>query len=69
MHNDSKVTRSFKKCCFIARSGRNKTVDSDVAFQAMGANAVRNIRNVSGKITISQSSVVCHLHDHGKSGE
>ena len=50
-----------------ARSGWPKIVDSETTFQAIVANQAINNRRRSGELGISQSSVVCHLHDLGKS--
>ncbi len=47
-----------------AKSSRPGSVDLKVVLQAMKANPVSR---VSGKLSISQPSVVCHLHDLGKS--
>ena len=65
----STVTRRFKKFCSgckkfddQARSGRSRTMDSDT----IEANVESSNQRVSGEISISQSSVICHLHDLGK---
>ena len=64
------LTRWFKK--FLsdqknfdnqAKSGRPKTMDSE----AIRANQINFTWRVLGELIISQSSVVCHLHDLNKS--
>ena len=55
--------------CYLnnqARSGRPETRNSEAVFQAIESNLASNTRRVSGKLAISQSSVVHHLHDLNK---
>ena len=66
----STVTRWLKKFYLCskniddqARSGRLKTVHSEAMFQAIEANSMSNIRRISCDFSISQSTVVCHLHN------
>ena len=66
----STVTRWFKKFhlgCSQARSGRPKAVNSKAMLQDIKANMVSNTWRISGKLSISMSSEVCHLHDLSKS--
>ena len=42
-------------------------MDSKAVLQAMEANPLSSIWRVSGELSLSQSSVVYHLHDLGKS--
>ena len=65
----STLTRWFKKFCSeckslddLTRSNRPKTVDSESHTSSNRVNPVSIIQRVSGKFTISQSSVDCHLH-------
>ena len=51
---------------YQVKLGGSKTVDSEIVFQAIEANLVSNTRRVSGELSISQSSVVHHLHDFSK---
>ena len=44
----------------------NKTLDLKSMLQAIETDLVSNIWKVSGELCISQSSVVCHLHNLGK---
>ena len=44
----------------------HKTVNSEDIVQAIKANPLSSARRVSGELDISQSSVVRHLHDLGK---
>ena len=37
--------------------------DSEAVLQTIEVNPVSSTQRVSGKLSISQSSVVCHLHD------
>ena len=50
-----------------ARSSWPKTVDSEDVLQAIEAYPASSIRRVSGDLSISQFSVVYHLHKLGKS--
>ena len=50
-----------------ARKGWPKTVDSEAVLQTIKANPVSSIWRILGKLGISQSRVVCHLHDPSKS--
>ena len=66
----STVTRWFKKFCSGFKNFNNqvklggpKTSDSNALFQAIGENLTSNTWKVSGKLSISQSSVVSHLSD------
>ena len=72
--NYATITRWFKKFCLRSkklddqvRSDRSKTVDSKAMLQAIEANPSSNTWRVSGRFSILQSSVACHLHDLGKS--
>ena len=56
-----------KNLNYQARLGKPKMVDSKPVFQAMEANLVSSTWRVSGELSISQSGVVCHFHDYGKS--
>ena len=69
----NKVTRWFKKFCFggknledQARSDRIKSVDSDAMLPAIEVNLVRSTQRVWDKLSISEPSMVCHLHDFSK---
>ena len=69
----STVTSWFKKICSgyknlnnQLRSGRPKTIDSKAMLQIIDANPTNKTWRVSGEHSISQSSVVCDLHDVGK---
>ena len=63
----------FKKFCLGCKNLDNKatempyTMDSKAILQAIEANPVSSTQRVSGKLRISQSSVVHHLHDLSKS--
>ena len=68
------VTRWFKKfhldCNNLndqVRSGKPKSMDSKVVLQAIEANPENRIGRVSGELSITHSSVVCHLHNLSKS--
>ena len=70
----STVTGWFKKfhsgCKNLnkqARSGGPKTVDSKAIFEDIEPNLANSTWRVSGKFSISQSSVVHHLHNLSKS--
>ena len=70
----SSVTRSFKMFCLgcknldnQVRRVRSKTVDSEAVLPAIDSNSVSSTQRVSGKLGISQFSVVRHLHDLSKS--
>ena len=45
------------------RSGRPKTVDSEIMLQGIEANQVSSTWGVSGKLSIPQSSVVTYIHN------
>ena len=67
------VTRWFKKFCTggknlddQAKSDRPKIVDSEAILQTIEANPVSSTRRVSGELSLSQSSVVFHIHDLSK---
>ena len=67
----STITRWFKKfhlgCKNLdgqAMSGRLKAMNSKAMLQAIEANSTWK---VSDKLGMLQSSIVCHLHDLGKS--
>ena len=59
-----KFNLSCKNLNNLARSGRTKTMPK---FQGIEANLARSTRRVSGEVSISQFSVVHHLHNIGKS--
>ena len=68
------VTRWVKKFCLGCknldnqpRPGKPKSVYSEGILQTIEANLVSNIQRPSGKLSMSQFSVVSHLHDLGKS--
>ena len=68
--DQSTVNREFKKfhsVCQIlddqVRSGRSKTMDSKTMLKA---NPVSSTQRVSGKLNISQSSLVCYLYNLSK---
>ena len=69
----STVTRWFKKFCSSCKNddqekaGRPKTIDSKAMLQAIEANLLSSTGRVSGKLSISQSSVVYHFHNLNKS--
>ena len=70
----STVTRWFKTFCMDcknldnqAKSSRPKSMDSEAELHAIEANLVSCTWRVSGKLSISQSSVVHHIHNLGKS--
>ena len=70
--HQSTVTKWFKKVCLChknlddwARSIRPKTMHSMAKLQALETNSMKNTQRVSGKLCISQSSVISHLHDLG----
>ena len=46
-----------------------KTMDSEAVLQTIEADPASSTQNVSGELGISQSSVIRHLHDLGKSSE
>ena len=48
-----------------AWSGRPKTIDFEAMFKAI--NLVSSTMRVSGELSISLSSVVCHLHNRDES--
>ena len=50
-----------------ARWSRSKTMDSEAVPQAIEVNLASSTQRVSGKLIISQSNVVCNLHDLSKS--
>ena len=50
-----------------AKSGRPKTVDSEALLQVIEANPASYTQRVSGELSISQSTVVCCLHNFSKS--
>ena len=69
----STISRWFKK--FLSncknlndqpRLDRPKIMDSEAVLQATETNLVSRTLRVSGKLNISQCSVVCHLHNFGK---
>ena len=67
------VTKWLKKFCSgcmnlsnEARSIKPKTGNSKAVLQAIEANPVSSTQRVSGELDISQSSVICYLHDLGK---
>ena len=69
----STITRWFMKFCLDCKSldnqeksGRSKTVDFKAILHAIEATPVNSICRVLGKLIISQSSVVCHLHNPNK---
>ena len=49
------------------QSGRPKTTDSEVVLEALEANPVSTNWSVLAKLGISQFSMLCYLHDFGKS--
>ena len=57
----------FKKLNNQARLARPKTMDSGSVLKPIEANPVSSTWRVSGKPRLSQSSVVHHLHNLGKS--
>ena len=68
------VSRCFKKfrsgCKNLddqVKSRRPKNVYSKTVLQAVATNPVSSTQRVSGELSISQSSVVRHLHDLDKS--
>ena len=70
----STVTKWFKKFCLgyknlidHARSYSPKTMDSEVMLRARKANLESSTQKISGRVTISQSNVIQHLHKLGKS--
>ena len=58
-------------CCknldYQARSGRPKTADLKAMLQVIKTNLALSTQRLWGKLGISQSSVVHHLHNFGKS--
>ena len=67
------VTRWFKKfhsgCKNLnnqAKLGQFKSMDSDTMLQAIKANPASSTRRITGKLCISQSSVVHHFHNFSK---
>ena len=67
--DNSTVTRWFKKFCLYyynlrnqARSSRPKTMDSKAVLQAIETDLMSNTWRVSGELSISQSSMVHHVH-------
>ena len=50
-----------------ARPGRAQTIDSKAILQTIEANMASSTWRVSGKLDISQFSVIHHLHNLGKS--
>ena len=70
----STITRWFKTFCSDsknhdkqARSGRPKTRDSEAALQVIKTNLVSGNWRASSELDLSQSSVICHFHNLGKS--
>ena len=68
------VTKWFKKFLLDynnfdnqSRSGKPKIMDSEAVLQAIEVNLEIGSQKVSGELGISQSSVVCHFHNLGKS--
>ena len=68
------VTRGFKKfhsgCKNLenqAELGRPKTMDSKSVLEAIEKTLVNSTLRLSGELGITQSSVICHIHDQGKS--
>ena len=66
----STVIRWFKKFCSVckylddhAKSGMDKTVDSEAVLQAIESNLVSCIQRTLSEFSISQSNVACHLPD------
>ena len=51
------------------KSGKTKTIDSKAVIEANKAYLMRSTGRVSGKLSISQLSFVCHLHNFSKSLE
>ena len=45
------------------KSGRLRTVDSEVMLQAIKANPTSGTQGVSSEFSISKSSVLCHIHN------
>ena len=62
-----KFRSGYKNLDDQVKSDRPKTVDSKTVHQAIATNPSCSICRVSGELGISQSSVVRHLHDSGKS--
>ena len=52
-----------------ARSNEPKTIYIEAVLQAIAANPVSSTQRVSGELSISQSSVICHLRNLPKVSE
>ena len=70
----SQLTRWFNKFCLDcknldnqARLDRPRTKDSETVLQAIVADSASNTWRVSGELSISEFSLVHHLHELGKS--
>ena len=70
----STISRLCKKFCSgcqnhsdQAKSAKPKNMDSKAILQAWVKNLASSTWRVSGKLSISQSSIVCHFHDLSKS--
>ena len=48
-----------------ARSGKPKNMDSKAMLQAIEANLMSNTQKISGKVSITQSSMAHQLHEYG----
>ena len=66
--NHITITRWFKKFCFSYKNLDNpaRSVDSEAVLWATVENLANSTQRVSGKLSISWSNVVCHLHNFSK---